>query len=170
LPLLMEERDGRRFLVGHLMKNLDHHNAFLKNPQVLAVFTSPNVYVSGSWYSNPYTPSTWNYMSVHAKGMMRFVDESELKRILRKTTLHFESDDEGSPTTFDQLPSSLTDRLVKMIAGFEIEISSLKGVFKLSQDRDEDSYQRIIEKLRTKNEAARFIAAEMEERKDSVFS
>ena len=31
LPLFIEESDGKRFLRGHIMKNTDHHKAFLNN-------------------------------------------------------------------------------------------------------------------------------------------
>ena len=169
LPVLFEERDGRQFLSGHLMKNTDHHKAFQASPDVLVVFSSPHVYVSGSWYSDPHTPSTWNYMSVHARGVLRFLGESDLLRILKQTSLHFEGYEEGSPTAFDNLPTSMTARLVKMIVAFEIEVASIDSVFKLSQDRDAESYQRIIEKLRQNGDAGRFIAAEMERRRGALF-
>jgi transcriptional regulator len=169
LPVFFEERDGRQFLSGHLMKNTDHHKAFEVNPNVLAVFASPHVYVSGSWYSDPHTPSTWNYMSVHVRGVIRFLGGSDLERVLRKTSLHFEGYDERSPTTFDNLPASLTERLVHAIAAFEVEVKSLDSVFKLSQDRDDESYHRIIERLRQNGDAGRFIASEMERRAGDLF-
>src|SRR5688500_2738207 len=48
LPVFMEEREGRLFLTGHLMKQTDHHKAFLHNPSVLAVFRAPSTYVSAT--------------------------------------------------------------------------------------------------------------------------
>ena len=93
LPVFLEERDGRQLLSGHLMKGTDHHRAFEADPNVLVVFTSPHVYVSGSWYSDPHIPSTWNYMSVHVRGKIRFLDGDALERVLRMTSLHFEGDD-----------------------------------------------------------------------------
>lgn len=169
LPVFFEQRDGRQVLSGHLMKNTDHHKAFEANPNVLAVFTSPHVYVSGSWYSDPNTPSTWNYMSVHIRGAIRFLGGLDLERVLRKTSLHFEGYDEGSPTTFDNLPASLTGRLVQAIAAFEVEVKSLDSVFKLSQDRDADSYHSVIERLNQSGDAGRFIASEMARRADDLF-
>jgi transcriptional regulator len=151
------------------MKNTDHHKAFLHNQNVLAVFTSKNTYVSGTWYTNPHTPSTWNYMSVHIKGNIRFVNDQELEGILRALSVHFEDHNETA-TTFDNLPAKFREKALGMIAGFEIEIKDLDTVFKLSQDRDEASYQNIIEKLKEQNEDARRIAAEMEKRKSDLFS
>ena len=80
---------GGQVLQGHMMKNTDHHNGFVKNKDVLAVFKGPHAYVSGSWYSQPHTASTWNYMSVQVTGVMRFLDDSGLAEIMRKTTLLF---------------------------------------------------------------------------------
>ncbi len=170
IPLFIEEIDGRKLLRGHIMKNNDHHKAFLNNKNVLAVFTGKNTYVSGTWYSNPYTPSTWNYMSVHIKGNLKFVNENELEDILRVTSLYFENQNEESTTTFDKLPTAFKQKALKMIVGFEIEIVDIDTVFKLSQDRDIESYQNIIRELEMQNEDARVIAEEMEKREKGLFS
>lgn len=169
VPVFIEERDGRKILSGHIMKNTDHHQAFLQNENVLAVFTGRHTYVSATWYSNPHTASTWNFMSVHARGVIRFLEEAALEEILRKTTLHFENYNPGSTTIFDNLPRTYTERLMKAIAGFEIEVTGLDTVFKLSQDRDAESYRNIIEKLNEQGEDGRVIAAEMEKRTNQVF-
>ncbi len=169
IPLFIEEKDGRKILRGHIMKNNDHHKAFLYNENVLAVFTGKHSYVSGTWYSNPYTPSTWNYMSVHIKGSIRFVNDSELEDLLRVTSLHFEGQNQQSTTAFDNLPSAFKQKALRLIAGFEIEIKEIDTVFKLSQDRDEESYYNIIKKLEEQNEDGRVIATEMKKRINELF-
>lgn len=169
LPVFIEEKDGRKILRGHIMKNTDHHKAFLHNDNVLVVFTGHHIYVSGTWYSNPHTPSTWNYMSVHAKGVIRFLDDNALVDVLRKTTLHFENYNKDSPTVFDNLPTEYTQKLMKAIVAFEIEVKEMDTVFKLSQDRDAESYEHIKERLKEKGEDGQVIAAEMEKRTREVF-
>ena len=82
VPVLMQEKGGKLYLIGHLMKNTDHHRAFEKNDNVLCVFTGPNTYISARWYTNPAQASTWNYMSVHIRGKLRFLDECGLKEVL----------------------------------------------------------------------------------------
>ncbi|MEX0899869.1 MAG: hypothetical protein WD081_04170 [Gammaproteobacteria bacterium] len=72
-----------------------------------------------------------------------------------------------SPTVYDNLPASLTARLLKMIVAFEITVTELDTVFKLSQDRDAPSHRNIIEKLKGKGENGRKIADEMEKRESS---
>lgn len=169
VPVFIEEHDGKKILRGHIMKNTDHHKAFLHNENVLVVFTGNHTYVSGTWYSNPHTPSTWNYMSVHAKGIIRFLDDTALVDVLRMITLHFENQNKNSTTIFDNLPSDYTQRLMKAIVAFEIEVNEMNHVFKLSQDRDEQSYHNIIKKLKEQGEDGRVIAAEMEKRIEVQF-
>ena len=151
------------------MKNTDHHKAFLHNENVLVVFTGHHTYVSATWYSNPYQASTWNYMSVHARGIMRFLDEAALEDVLRKTSLHFENQDHKSTTIYDNLPQEYKQRLIKLIVAFEIEVIELDTVFKLSQDRDARSYENIIKQLKDQGEAGQMIAVEMEKRTKTVF-
>ena len=170
VPVFIDEKDGKIFLTGHIMRNTDHHKAFEQNPNVLTVFTGPHSYVSATWYSNPYQASTWNYMSVHAKGSIHFGDEKELIAVLKRLTLHYENGNTASTTVFDNLPAEYTGRLIKAIIAFEIEVTSMDHVFKLSQDRDEKSYDNIIQQLKQKDGDAKTIAEIMEKRKEKVFS
>ena len=169
VPVFIEEKDNKQILSGHIMKNTDHHTAFLHNNNVLAVFTGHHTYVSATWYSNPQQASTWNYMSVHAKGIIKFMDEAALEEVLRKTTLHFEGYDQQSATIFDNLPLDYKKRLMTAIVAFEIEVKEMDNVFKLSQDRDSKSYHNIKEKLKEQDIDGQVIAAEMEKRTRNLF-
>ncbi len=169
VPVFMEEENGKKILRGHIMRNTDHHKAFIENPNVLVVFSGPHTYVSATWYSNPHQASTWNYMSVHARGSIKFLDESGLETVLRKTTLHFENHDHDSTTVFDNLPEDYKRKLMKAIVAFEIEVQELDNVFKLSQNRDPKSYDNIQEKLKAQNNDGQFIADEMEKRANELF-
>jgi transcriptional regulator len=169
VPILIDEReDGHRFLRGHMMRNTDHHKAFAQNSAALCLFTGAHTYVSASWYSNPQTGSTWNYMSVQARGKIRFLGEPELLNILEQTTARFEAD-ENSPALFRHLPKAYVDSLKNGIIGFELEVLELENVFKLSQNRDEASYENIIQHLHAQGGDARIIGDEMRQRKRQVF-
>jgi transcriptional regulator len=170
IPVLLEEKDGKIFLHGHIARKSDHHNAYIENPQVLALFTGPHAYVSGSWYTgNPQQASTWNYISVHARGNIKFLDEDHLTGLLKELSLHFENYDSTSSTVYDNLPMDYLEKLKKAIVAFEIEIKELDNVFKLSQNRDEKSYDNIIVELKKRDGDAKIIGAMMEERKEKVF-
>ena len=169
VPVFIDEKDGKLFLTGHIMRNNDHHKAFEKNPNVLAVFTGPHVYVSATWYDDPHQASTWNYMSVHAKGTLRFGDYNDLVAILKRLTLHYENNNTASTTVFDNLTSEYTEPLLKAIVAFEVEITSIENVFKLSQNRNEKSYNNIIAKLQEQGSDGKFIAEEMKKRQQQLF-
>ncbi len=169
LPVFIEERKGVYYLTGHIMRNTDHHKAFAKNPDVLVLFTGPHVYVSGTWYSNPSQASTWNYMSVHAKGKLKFLDEAGLIEVLKKLSLHFEKDNSSSTTIFDKLTEQYKAPLMKAIVAFEVQVERLDHVFKLSQNRDEASYHNIIKKLSEQGGDGKAIADIMQERITKVF-
>lgn len=169
VPVFIDEKDGKLFLTGHIMRNTDHHKAFEQNPHVLAVFTGPHTYVSAYWYDNPRQASTWNYMSVHAKGKIKFGDGQALIDILKRLTLHYENNNAASPTVFDNLPSEYREPLMKAIIAFEVEVTAMDNVFKLSQNRDEKSFQNIIAKLQEQGSDSELIADEMKRRQQQLF-
>ena len=160
VPVFVDQREGELILSGHIMKETDHHLGFLENPQVLVIFTGPHAYISASWYTKPDQVSTWNYMSVHARGSIRFTDEQSLIDILRRTTDHFENDPH-SPAGFDKLSPEYVSRLSKAIVAFEVKVEEMDHVFKLSQNRDDTSYQNIISHLEQGDAEAKRVAEEM---------
>lgn len=169
IPVLLEERDGALYFQGHIMRNTDHHKAFAENPKALLVFTGPSCYVSASWYSNPQSGSTWNYMSVHARGLLKFMSQDQLVQFMRKLTLKFEKGNRQSHPFYDNLPEPYLSKMMPAIVGFEIKADTLENVFKLSQNRDEKSYLNIISKLKEKGGSSAQIAEEMIHRKAELF-
>jgi transcriptional regulator len=168
VPVFIDERNGQLFLTGHIQRKSDHHIAFEQNPNVLAVFTGAHTYVSASWYENKQQASTWNYMSVHAKGILRFLSTQELYEVLKRTTHHFENDPH-SPSLVEKLSDEYVQSNMKAIVAFEVEVKELNHVFKLSQNRDEKSYDHITDELKKKGSDAKKIAEVMEQRKNKVF-
>ena len=169
IPILVEERSGEWYLQGHIMRKTDHHKALIENPQVLAVFTGPHSYVSASWYTNPQIGSTWNYMSVHIKGNIRFLPEEDLISFMQKLTLKFEGNDTNSPTVYDNLPNEFLNKMLPAIVAFEIKVEEMENVFKLSQNRDEESYRNIIARLEEQGGNGSLVAIEMKKRMEQLF-
>ena len=52
---------------------------------------------------------------------------------------------------------------------FEIKVTSIDHVFKLSQNKDEKSYQNIMDAFNKGNSDEQSIATEMSKRKDQLF-
>jgi transcriptional regulator len=165
IPLEVELKENKIFLHGHIMKMTDHHNAFEKNENVLVVFTGPHCYVSASWYTNPQTASTWNYMTVHAKGKIIFTDEEGTYNAIKSLTNKYEGLETAA--AFNKMPKEYILPMLKAIIGFTIEVESLENTFKLSQNRDEASQKNIIEQLKKRgDENSVAIASEMEKLND----
>jgi transcriptional regulator len=163
IPVIIEIREGTVFLLGHVMKNTDHHIALQKNSNVLAIFSGPHTYISASWYTNQKQASTWNYLTVHAKGTLSFLSEESLLDILQKTTKQFENNT-GSPSLVEHLDKHYIEKLMKAIVAVEIEVTEVDHVFKLSQNRDEQSYDNIVKNLREGDASSQQVAEIMQQR------
>ena len=163
IPLAIKIKDGKIFLEGHMMKKTDHHLAFEKNNSVLVLFTGPHCFVNANWYTDPQMGSTWNYMTVHAKGKITFMDEEGTRNAVKAVSDKYAGT--TSESAFDNLPKEYINHMVKAILGFTIEVETFENVFKLSQNRDEASQKNIIEQLKKRGDAnSAAIALEMENR------
>lgn len=165
IPLLVEAKEDGLLLRGHIMRQTDHHKALVANPNALAIFTGPQCYISASWYSERGHGSTWNYMTVQLRGIIQFMDDEETIQLLTDLTNHFERDKQHP-----ELVSGMTEEYirsnVKAIAGFTILATDIKVTFKLSQNRDDESYQNIVSNLETsESNAEKDIAKEMKMRR-----
>ena len=132
------------------------------------LFSSGHSYISASWYGDPKQAGTWNYQAVHVKGVLKFLEEADLHLLLTKLTETFENNPH-SPSLVRRMDENYVQSMMKAIIAFEIEVTSIDHVFKLSQNRNENSYENIIEQLQKGNEDARSIAAIMKERQRKVF-
>jgi transcriptional regulator len=84
-----------------------------------------------------------------------------LLHLLKELTAHFENDP-NSPSLVDNLPHAYLDQHMKSIIAFEIAVTDITHVFKLSQNRDEVSRNSIIEHLSSsENKEANMVAEEM---------
>ncbi|MCD6064014.1 MAG: hypothetical protein K0R82_1925 [Flavipsychrobacter sp.] len=169
IPVLFKEEDDKLILRGHIMRKTDHHLAFEKNPEALVLFTGPHCYVSSSWYAERNIGSTWNYMTVHARGTIKFLDDAGTTQIITDLTTKYESNQQ-QPELVEHMPPDYVNSLVKAIAGFEMEVVSIYPLFKLSQNRSDVSYRSIVTHLlSTGRHDEHEIAAEMAGRRAELF-
>ncbi len=146
IPILIEERDGKLFFVGHVMKKQKHTIAFEKNNQVLVIFTGNHSYVSAKNYEQQNTASTWNYQAVHVSGSLIFLGDEQLLQLLIKLTEKFENNN-NSPSLVSKMDINYVQQHMKAIVAFEIEVEHIDHVFKLSQNKDEQTKSKIINQL-----------------------
>lgn len=133
IPFLVE--DG--VLRGHVARA--NPLAGAEGCAALAIFSGPQHYVSPSWYpskaEDPRVVPTWNYIAVHARGIIRtFNDKERLLEFVSTLTSHFESA-QSKPWSIHDAPREYIDKMLNAITGIEIPIDRLEGKWKMSQNR-----------------------------------
>jgi transcriptional regulator len=130
--------------LGTLRAHVARANPIVRNcaegSDVLAVFQGPQAYVTPSWYPSKREHGkvvpTWNYAVVHACGAIRFHDDPVwLRRQLDMLTTRQEAP-RSEPWSIDDAPDDFMQRQMRGIVGIEIEIVSLDGKWKMSQNKD----------------------------------
>lgn len=169
IPVLLKKIGDTIILRGHIMRKTDHHLALEKNPDALVLFIGASCYVSASWYSERGHGSTFNYMTVHARGKVKFYTDDETIELLADLTHKYE-DAQQKPELVETMTKQYLQGNVKAIAGFEIIVESVVPIFKLSQNRDDESYKKTVSQLLEEDDAgAKTIAQEMIRRRKGLF-
>jgi transcriptional regulator len=152
VPFLIERRDGKIFLLGHLARP-NPQCAALDAGEALAIFAGPHAYISPSWYGAGPAVPTWNYASVHAYGPTRtIVDKDWLNTLLRRLSERHEAR-EATPWRMQDQPAPFLDGMLNGIVGFELAVERLEGKFKLSQNRPAADRPRIVAALEARDDA-----------------
>jgi transcriptional regulator len=157
LPVLWEQPDGAEYgrLLGHIA---------LANPQwrtadpgvpALAIVNGPHAYVSPSWYATKRTAPvgtarvvpTWNYVSVHFTGTLRFHREPAwLHDVVSRLTDRHERDRRPA-WRIDEAPAAYVDGQLRGIVGVELLITDVEAKAKLSQNRAAADRAGVVEGL-----------------------
>lgn len=145
IPLEFEIKDnGKQILAGHISKENPQWYSFENDDRILAVFSGAHTYISPSWYDHENVP-TWNYIAVHVYGKIKIIEGKAVIESLKKLVDKYESGVEN-PTKIEDY-SNKTMMQVRGIIAFEIEITEIQAVKKMSQNRDEKNYNNIISEL-----------------------
>jgi transcriptional regulator len=168
IPLLQEKDDqGRDILMGHISRGNDQKLSLADGAKVLAIFAGPHAYVSPRWYTQINVP-TWNYIAVHVYGTVKIVEGEALRAALSRLVNNYEQH-LPRPVHIGEIPEKQLQAEMRGIVGFQILIEDIQAAYKLSQNRDEQSYHQVIEKLAEGDETTRAVAAEMEMRGERLF-
>lgn len=120
-------------------------------------------YISSSVYRHVNVP-TYNYESVHVSGKIRRLTNPELKHHLTKLVDSFEANRENK-LHMSQWPADLLDAYMQEIVGFRLEMHHLEAAFKLSQNRNEADFNRILDDLNTRTSNDQQLADAMKQTK-----
>lgn len=145
LPMQIVREEGTCFVTGHMAYGNPQWRTFEKNEEVLVMFQGPHAYISSSWYEKENVP-TWNYQAVHLYGTARVLENEELKQDLKALLQKYEKHRED-PVLWETLSPHLLENQLKGIVGFKVKVGEIQAAYKLSQNRNEIDYHRIIDHL-----------------------
>ncbi len=132
LPVVVKDEGDHGLIEGHFAAANPQWRALAGN-ETLVVFQGPHSYVSPSLYQNPISVPTWNYIAIHAFGVLSLVEDEDGKDALLSGLI-----DANEPSYADRwrnMPEDFRRSMLKGIVGFRIRISRIEGKFKLSQNR-----------------------------------
>jgi transcriptional regulator len=144
IPFEMHAEQGTH---GHLIAHVARANPVWQEIQdgsdVLVLFGGGEAYISPNWYPSKHEAHkqvpTWNYRVVHVHGKLRIRDDERFVRgvVARLTRRHEAGAGDPRPWKMtDSTPEFISEMLGKIV-GMEVEITSIVGKWKLSQNKDE---------------------------------
>jgi transcriptional regulator len=166
VPLLVQTWGEQTVFRGHVMRDTDHWEAIRCSSNVFASFLGPDAPILGSWQLTPRFGGTWNYQAVHVRGAARGQDTATLVKHLEELKNRFETSEDHR---FGSLPSGYVEALLPLIECFDITVSDLKCIFKLSQNRKIEEFDRTVQNLRLKGGKSALVADEMQMRRAKYY-
>jgi len=145
LPLQLIKEGDTYYITGHMAYGNPQWRTFETCEDVLVIFQGPHAYISSSWYEEENVP-TWNYQAVHVNGKSSILNEEELKQDLAMLLQKYEKN-RDNPVIWDKLSPQLLEKQLKGIVGFKIKVQEIQAANKLSQNRNDEDYQNIVNKL-----------------------
>ncbi len=163
IPFTCEFSDSTTCLEFHVAKANSIVSAISEVKQGKMIVLGSHGYISSSVYTHVNVP-TYNYESVHVSGKIEPLTDLEMKNHLTKLVDSFESDRENK-LHMSQWPADLIDSYLKEIVGYRIEIQELEAAFKLSQNRNEVDFNRILADLNSRTSNDQQLAEAMKQAK-----
>lgn len=129
-------------LWGHMARANPQWRTLAPGSRVLVIFSGPHGYVSPTTYQVSPAAPTWNYSAVHAVGRVRVVeDPEESLAVVVATVQALEGSQEPSWSHEDSL--GYFRRILAGITAFTVDVESVRAVFKMSQDKPDEVYERV---------------------------
>jgi len=141
LPLMIEtDGEGRDHIIGHFARANPHWKS-AGGAMGLAVFRGADGYVTPDWYATKRETGkvvpTWNYVTVQARGRIDLVEDRDgAKQIVERLTDAMEQR-RAQPWAVDDAPAPYIETMLRGIVAFRMEIDTLTGAAKLSQNKAE---------------------------------
>ncbi|MFI6475180.1 FMN-binding negative transcriptional regulator [Streptomyces sp. NPDC050516] len=131
-------------LLGHMNRANPHWAALETGSVLLLTFTGPHSYVSPTVYEVTPAAPTWNFTSVHVRGVVEKIDSiEETLDVVQSTVRAFE----GAFGNGWDMTASLDyfRKIVPGVGAFRFKVTGAEGMFKLSQEQPSEVRGRVRE-------------------------
>jgi transcriptional regulator len=135
LPLVVKDEGEHGLLEGHFAHANSHWKS-LAGQETLVVFSGPHSYVSPTLYVEPLSVPTWNYIAVHAYGVLTLVEDEAGKDALLAGLIG--AHEPAYAEKWREMPDGFRRSMLAGIVGIRIPIARIEGKYKLSQNRPEE--------------------------------
>ncbi len=162
--VLTGDRPGAAALRFHVARANQIHKTMAKGGSALCIVSGPDTYISPDWYDGPDQVPTWNYEAVHLSGPTRLLDAEELVRQVSDLSALNEARLEPKPQwKMDKLTDRTRTVMLRGIVGVEMQIETVEGKRKMSQNKNAEDYDGVTRQLRELNDpSAKAVATVME--------
>ena len=141
VPMVLKQ-DGDVFALETHVARPNPHWTVLDVPRPsIAVFQGPHAYVSPSFYPSKREHGrvvpTWNYIAVHAHGLLERVDDAAwLAAHLQDLTVENEAD-RAHPWHITDAPAAFIGTLSRTIVGLRFRVGRFEASWKMAQHKGE---------------------------------
>lgn len=157
VPFVIKQVGEKVFLEFHIALANPHADLLKTASSIGISVMGEHGYISSSVYHHVNVP-TYNYESVYLTGRTAVITDFQFLTHLNELTDHFEKD-RKNPIDFSSFPETMLSAYRKEIIGIRVEIETLEGAFKLSQNRNQQDIESILTDLNESGQTE--LAAEM---------
>lgn len=148
------DRGTHGLLTAHVARANDIWQRCPTGTPVMVVFRGADAYISPNWYPSKHETHrqvpTWNYEVVHAHGTLTIRDDEAFVRgIVARLTRRHEAN-EAKPWKMRDSEAEFIDGMLRAIVGIEIDVTSLVGKSKLSQNKEARDRRNAADTLATR--------------------
>lgn len=143
-PVLLDEDCDELAVFTHVGRPDEQLHGFRKE-EIMLIVQGVHGYISPSWYAAGATRApTWNFTAAHCYGVPQILDEETNLHTLTRLVQHFERHVER-PMLLDP---AWAGPVAKGTVGIRLPITHFQCKVKLSQDKDPETQQRVVQALR----------------------
>ncbi|GAA3313958.1 protease synthase/sporulation negative transcriptional regulator PaiB [Ectobacillus funiculus] len=148
LPLQFNKEGDDYYITGHMAYGNPQWRTLETCEDILVMYQGPHAYISSSWYGHEKCTN----MELSICTCIWYSQHFERRRVATRpynvATKKYEKNTVRTQFLWDKLfPSVIRKKELKGIVGFKIKVQEIQASYKLSQNRNEEDYHNIVNKL-----------------------